>query len=90
MDTDSKTKKMKNLTKSEKLKHCSGCYNNDYNCGLGGAKECWCLDSMELIKRKKVHVDQVPPWIQRPQLYPNCYKQPRYVFIDCHDEDRQY
>lgn len=78
------------MTKQEKLKHCPGCYYNDYNHGLGGAKECWSLSTMKLIKRKKVHIDQVPPWTQKPEKYPDCYKQQRYVFINCEKEDRQY
>ncbi len=62
-------------------KHCEGCYNNDYNHGLGGAKECWSLKEAKLIKRKRVHINQVPPWTQEAALYPNCYRVPQYVFV---------
>jgi len=62
-------------------KHCVGCYNNDYNYGLGGAKECWSLADATLIKRKRVHINQIPPWKQPAELLPACYTQPQYVFV---------
>jgi len=81
---------MAKLTKAEKKTHCSGCYNNDYNFGLGGAKECWSLDTMKLIKCKKVHINDVPPWTWKAGKYPDCYRKPQYVFINCENGDRQY
>ena len=69
------------MTREEKLSHCSGCYCNDYNHGLGGAKECWHLDTMKLAPRKEVHVDQRPPWNQRATLLPTCYHRQRYVYV---------
>ena len=81
---------MSKLTKSEKKKHCAGCYNNDYNFGLGGSSECWSFDSMKLIKRKKVGINDVPPWTWKAIKYPNCYQKRGYVFINCEDKDRQY
>jgi hypothetical protein len=62
-------------------KHCSGCYNDDYNYGLGGAKECWMFKDAKTIWRKEVHVDQEPPWKQRAQRLPSCYRRPRYVYV---------
>lgn len=62
-------------------KHCAGCYNEEYNYGLGGAKQCWSLESAELVMRKRVHVDQLPPWKQKAKKYPSCYRQQRYVFV---------
>ena len=62
--------------------HCAGCYNNDYNYGLGGASKCWNLESAKLIRRKKVPVDQVPPWTQKAQKVPSCYRKPGYVFVE--------
>jgi len=61
---------------------CVGCYNDEYNYGLGGAKECWHLKTAELIMRKEVHVDQVPPWNQEAKLLPSCYRKRRYVYVD--------
>lgn len=62
-------------------KHCAGCYCNDYNHGLGGAKECWNLADAKVILRKEVHVDQVPPWKQKARRFPNCYHRQRYVYV---------
>jgi len=74
------------MTDREKLKHCAGCYNDDYNHGLGGSHRCWMLDSMEIIWRKKVAMDQVPPWTQKAQRYPKCYRRSGYVFVGAHQE----
>lgn len=63
-------------------KHCTGCYNNDYNYGLGGAKECWCLKDAKIIWRKEVHVDQRPPWTQKARKFPDCYRKSRYVYVE--------
>ena len=62
--------------------NCSGCYNDDYNYGLGGAKECWCFKTAELIMRKEVHIDQVPPWNQKARLFPSCYRKQRYFYFN--------
>ena len=69
------------MTNSDKLKHCAGCHDDVYNHGCGGAKQCWQLESMKLIKRKEVHISQVPPWNQKAQLFPNCYHKPKYVYV---------
>ena len=65
-----------------KKSNCSGCYNNDYNFGLGGSKECWSFKTATLKLRKRVSVDQPPPWKQKAEWYPSCYQQSRYVFVD--------
>lgn len=62
-------------------KHCVGCEDNFYNNGGGGAKECWLLEKAELIMRKQVAIDQVPPWKQAPVLRPDCYRKRGYVFV---------
>lgn len=41
---------------------CAGCYNNEYNYGLGGAKECWSFKSAKVIDRIPIGVDQPPPY----------------------------
>lgn len=61
---------------------CVGCYNNDYNHGLGGAKECFSYSSAEIKLRKEVHINQVPPWTQEPQKMMSCYRRPQFVFVD--------
>ena len=67
-----------------KKANCSGCYNNDYNHGLGGAKECWLFDSAKLIMRKEVHIHQRPPWDQKAKRFPSCYHKSRYVYVKPH------
>lgn len=67
------------MTKEAKKKYCSGCYNSIYNGAL--AKECWYLESAELVMRKEVHVDQVPPWNQKPRKFLSCYHKPRYCYV---------
>ena len=64
------------MTKSEKLAHCAGCRNNFYNGNNPyNVKECWSLEKATLISRKKVHIDQIPPWKQKPGKYLSCYHQ---------------
>ena len=63
-------------------KYCMGCYNNDYNHGLGGAKECWSLKDARLILRRRVGMDDVPPWTAKPATLPNCYHQQGCIFVD--------
>lgn len=67
--------------KALKKKACAGCYNDDYNRGLGGAKECWSLDTMYVTLRRRVHRDEVPPWRAAPEALPSCYQQRGYIFV---------
>ena len=70
---------------------CLGCENNFYNGNNNlNIAECWSLKTATMIKRKKVGINDVPPWTWKPQLFPSCYRQKGYVFIHCEDEDRQY
>ena len=70
------------MTKSEKLAHCAGCKNNFYNGNNPyGVEECWGLAEATLTTRKKVHINQVQPWDQKPEKYLSCYHQDGYVFI---------
>ena len=64
-----------------KKENCEGCYNDEYNYGLGGAKECWCFKTAKLILRKEVHIDQIPPWNQKAKKFPSCYRRQRYVYV---------
>ena len=71
------------MNKSEKLKRCYGCEQDFYNDKNPlGIKECWSLADMTIIWRKKVSVDQRPPWTQAFKRYPHCYQQTRYFFIN--------
>ncbi len=60
---------------------CCGCEDDFYNHGGGGAKQCWMLESAKLIMRKRVSIDQVPPWTQEAETYPSCYHVKRFVFV---------
>lgn len=64
-----------------KKENCNGCYNDVYNHGCGGAKECWMFKDAKLIKRKMVHINQMPPFNQPARLFPSCYRMPQYVFM---------
>ena len=70
-----------------KKSNCADCYNNDYNHGLGGSKECWHFKNAKVIWRKAVHIDQRPPWNQKAGRYPDCYRRQRFVFVS---PDRTY
>jgi hypothetical protein len=63
-------------------KHCAGCRDDFYNGNNNlGVKECWVLKDAKLINRIKIHVDQPPPYKQKAEKKPNCYRAPRYVFV---------
>ncbi len=64
-----------------KKSHCQDCYNDVYNHGLGGAKECWMFEKAKVIWRKQVHIDQIPPWKQKSKRFPNCYSKQRFVYV---------
>lgn len=69
-------------TKLEKLKHCVGCRDNYYNSPTtSNTGYCWMLDSMKLVRRKAVPIDQRPPWNQPAQLVPSCYNKDGYVYV---------
>jgi len=70
------------MTKNQKLKYCTGCEDDFYN-GHNpmGIKECWRLDSARLILLKEVHIDQQPPWKQKPRKFLSCYKRKRYAYF---------
>lgn len=39
-------------------------------------------DEAKVKMRKRVHIDQVPPWKQQAEMFMSCYRQKRHVFID--------
>jgi hypothetical protein len=67
------------MNKKEKMKHCSGCYDNHYNIFSGDC--CWGLETMKLIWRKEVPIYQFPPWTQKASKLPNCYRKPGYSYV---------
>lgn len=70
------------MTDSEKLKHCKGCRDDYYNHGNNSTTgRCWMLPSMKLVSKKRVPMDQPPPWTQKPVQVPDCKHERGYVFV---------
>lgn len=71
------------MTKDEKKrKYCPGCRNNFYNGNNPyGVQECWSLPSAKVVWRKRVHINQRPPWNQKPQRVLDCYHERGYVYV---------
>lgn len=67
--------------------NCAGCCDDFYNhndMGLNmreGKPECWSLRSAQIVWRKEVPIDQVPPWTQEAKRLPNCYHKSRYIYV---------
>jgi hypothetical protein len=40
------------LTLKPNKSMCSGCYCNDYNYGLGGAKQCWSFEKAKVVDKE--------------------------------------
>ena len=49
---------------------------------LVGVKECWNLKSAKLVTKKKVGINDVPPWNHTPIKCLSCYHETGYVMID--------
>ena len=63
-------------------KHCLGCEEDFYNDKNPlGSKVCWSLQDAKLIMRKRVGINERPPWKRKPEKLPDCYRQKGYVFI---------
>ncbi len=73
------------MTTEEKKQFCNGCYNEFYNHGgvNGNTKECWSLKTAKKVKKKQVHINDVPPWKhQRIVEINSCYSKPQFVYVD--------
>ncbi len=80
------TNKRKRIIKEKT--DCNGCEDNFYNGNNPhGTKECWRFKTAKIILRKQVHISQVPPWEQEPELKMSCFRKKQYVFVD---GDRKY
>jgi len=78
------------MAKEKSKKMCAGCYNDHYNKpGNSIDGECWLFANAKVIPRKKVHVNQAPPWTWPAVPTMTCYRVPQYVFINCENGDRQ-
>lgn len=66
-----------------KLHYCSGCTNNLYNGNNPyGIERCWALDSAEVVQRKFIHLNDVPPWDRQPvETTYSCHVRRGYVKV---------
>ena len=67
---------------------CCGCYNNFYN-GHNpyGIETCWSLQDARLVRRKRVSVNDIPPWDWQPVvIVPHCYRESGYIHINPRQE----
>ena len=63
--------------------YCEGCDDNFYNSnGPCSIKECWSFNNAKLVNKKRVSINQRPPWKQESIRVPNCYRESGYVFVD--------
>lgn len=70
------------MTDADKLKFCRGCRNNFYNGNNPySIQRCWSLATATVVSRKKVHVDQRPPWNQPAIKTLSCYHEERHVMV---------
>lgn len=75
------------ISKVEKLKLCNGCEDNFYNGNNPlGIKECWLLKTAKVAMKKQVHINQYPPWKQKPIRTLSCYHQKQYIFVGATQE----
>lgn len=71
------------MTKEEKKRLCSGCYNNFYNGNNDyQVAECWCFKKSKVCMKKEIHISQIPPWKQAPIKTLSCYHRPQFAYID--------
>ena len=61
---------------------CSGCRDNFYNGNNDlGINECWCFEDSNVVKKKKVDINQRPPWDQGAIWVLSCCRMKGYVFV---------
>lgn len=61
---------------------CNGCYNNDYNFGLGGSKECWSFSSAKIEKKIHIPIDRRPPYDKKSAKNTmSCFNRKGYVHV---------
>jgi len=61
---------------------CAGCEYNFYNGNNPyGITECWLLKKAQLIQRRRVGINDVPPWTAKPETLPSCYHKRGYIFV---------
>lgn len=64
------------------VKHCVGCRDNFYNGNNTlGVNQCWRLEDALVIPRRRVRMDERPPWTAAPEPLPQCYHASGYIFV---------
>jgi hypothetical protein len=68
---------------TSRQKYCSGCEDNFYNGNnTVGVKACWNLKKAKVVKKKKIGIDDEPPWEHQPIVTTlSCYHCKGYVFL---------
>ena len=61
---------------------CFGCEQDFYN-GKNpyGVQECWSFKDAKLTKRIRIHIDERPPYKQKPEMLPDCRQEKRIVLV---------
>lgn len=63
--------------------NCAGCRENFYNGNNNlGVTECWNLETAKVVLRRRVGMNDVPPWTGTPEKLPSCYAVAGYVFVE--------
>jgi len=77
------------VTIQGKLELCAGCENNFYNGNNQlGVKQCWSLPKASIVHKKKISINDVPPWKTQPIVrILSCRREKGYVF---YDSDKEY
>ena len=65
-----------------KKSRCAGCRDNFYNSDNSNTGECWSFAEAKVVSKKEVHIDQRPPWDQKPGKFLDCYRKPRHVYVN--------
>jgi len=71
------------MTKAEKKRrYCIGCEDNFYNGNNPySVEECWSLDNAKVVFRKRVEMDERPPWEAKSKRMLSCYHQKGCIFV---------
>lgn len=69
---------------SETLKqYCTGCVDDFYNGNNDlGVDECWHLSTAQLVTRKKVGINDRPPWLHEPITTLSCRREVGSIFVE--------
>ena len=61
---------------------CSGCTENFYNGNNDlGVSECWSFKAARVVKKKFVHMNNVPPWDHAAVTTLSCYRKRGHVSV---------